>query len=328
MWMTWKCATVGLPYGGAKGGVICDPKKMSKRELQHLTRRYASEISIVIDPEGDIPAPDVNTTPQIMAWIMDTYSMHRGFSTPAVVTGKPVEIGGSLGRNEATGRGALFTILELLSELELPIEGATVAIQGYGNAGSVAAELLYDLGARIIAVSDSRGGILNSKGLDPRDVLAHKRKTGSVMDYPGSDHLTNEEILEVPCDVLVPAALENQITRANADRIRARVIAEAANGPITPRADDILWDRGIWVIPDILCNAGGVTVSYFEWVQDLQHFFWSEEEVNERLRKIMVRSFHEVLEEARRHDVNLRMGAYIRAISRVAQAWKLRDLYP
>ncbi|MGH2542369.1 MAG: Glu/Leu/Phe/Val family dehydrogenase [Ardenticatenaceae bacterium] len=328
MWMTWKCATVGLPYGGAKGGVICNPKALSPRELQHLTRRYATEISLVIAPEGDIPAPDVNTTPEMMAWIMDTYSMHRGFSTPAVVTGKPVEIGGSLGRNEATGRGTVVTTLELMSVLEIPVEGATVVVQGFGNAGSVAADLLHDLGARIVAVSDTRGGVFNPQGLDVRDVLLHKRQTKSVVDYPNGEPVTNQEILEIPCDVLIPAALENQLTVENAPRVQARIVAEAANGPTTPAADDILWDRGIWVIPDILCNAGGVTVSYFEWVQDLQHYFWSEEEVNERLRQVMVRSFREVLEVARERGANMRTAAYIRAINRVARAMLIRDLYP
>ncbi len=328
MWMTWKCATVGLPYGGAKGGVVCDPKQLSRRELENLTRRYATEISVLMNPEGDIPAPDVNTNPQVMAWIMDTYSMHRGYTTPAVVTGKPVEIGGSLGRIEATGRGVMFTTLEALRTLNIPVEEATVVVQGYGNAGSVAAYLLQDAGARIIAVSDSKGGIYNPHGLDARDVLRHKRETGSVIEYPDADFVTNQELLELQCDVLVPAALENQITRANADRIQAKIIAEAANGPTTPEADDILHDRGVFVIPDILCNAGGVTVSYFEWVQDLQHFFWSEDEINERLRQILVKSFTEVLNVAREKNVDMRLAAYIRAIDRVARATMIRGIYP
>ncbi len=328
MWMTWKCATVGLPYGGAKGGVVCDPKKLSRSELENLTRRYATEISILMSPEGDIPAPDVNTNSQIMAWIMDTYSMHRGYTTPAVVTGKPLEVGGSLGRNEATGRGVMFTTLEALKTLDIPVEGATVVVQGYGNAGSVAAYLLQDAGAQIIAVSDSKGGIFNPHGLDTRDVLRHKRETGSVIEYPGADFVTNAELLELSCDVLVPAALENQITAANADRIQAKIVAEAANGPTTPAADDILFERGIFVIPDILCNAGGVTVSYFEWVQDLQQFFWTEEEINRRMRRILVNSFNEVLQVARKKEVDMRTAAYIRAIDRVARATMIRGIYP
>ncbi len=328
MWMTWKCATVNIPYGGAKGGVICNPKEMSQNELENLTRRYATEISILMSPEGDIPAPDVNTNPQIMAWIMDTYSMHRGYSTPAVVTGKPVEIGGSLGRNEATGRGTMITTLEALKHLDIPIEGARVVVQGYGNAGSVAAYLLQDHGARIIAVSDSKGGIYNPKGLDARAVKQFKAETGSVVGYPGADGITNAELLELSCDVLVPAALENQITGDNADYIKARVIAEAANGPTTPEADEILYDKGIFVIPDILCNAGGVTVSYFEWVQDMQSFFWSEQEINERLAHIMKRSFADVLSISQKKKVDMRTAAYILAIKRVADATMIRGIYP
>jgi glutamate dehydrogenase (NAD(P)+) len=268
MWMTWKCATVGLPYGGAKGGVVCDPRKLSARELENLTRRYATEIGILMSPEGDIPAPDVNTNPQIMSWIMDTYSMHRGYTTHAVVTGKPIEVGGSLGRLEATGRGVMFTVLQALQVLNMTVEGATVAVQGYGNVGSVAAFLLQDAGARIIAVSDSKGGIHNPNGLDARNVLQYKQRTGSVVDYPEADAISNEELLELKCDVLIPAALGNAITGANAERIQARIVAEGANGPTTPEADDILHERQIFLIPDILCNAGGVVVSYFEWVQD------------------------------------------------------------
>jgi glutamate dehydrogenase (NAD(P)+) len=328
MWMTWKCATVNIPYGGAKGGVICNPKEMSLTELENLTRRYATEISILISPEGDIPAPDVNTNPQIMAWIMDTYSMHRGYSTPAVVTGKPVEIGGSLGRNEATGRGTMFTTLEALKHLNIPVEGVEVVVQGYGNAGSVAAYLLQDQGAKIIAVSDSRGGIYNPKGLDARAVKAFKAETGSVVGYPGAEGVTNAELLELPCDVLVPAALEGQITGDNADHIKAKVIAEAANGPTTPQADEILYDKGIFVIPDILCNAGGVTVSYFEWVQDMQSFFWSEQEINERLADIMKRSFADVLSMSQEKEVDMRTAAYILAIKRVADATMIRGIYP
>ncbi|MFQ5594516.1 MAG: Glu/Leu/Phe/Val dehydrogenase [Anaerolineae bacterium] len=328
MWMTWKCATVGIPYGGAKGGVICNPKELSLAELENLTRRYASEISVFMSPQGDIPAPDVNTNPQIMAWIMDTYSMHRGYSTPAVVTGKPVEIGGSLGRNEATGRGTMLTTLEAFKHLNYPIEGAEVVVQGYGNAGSVAAYLLEGHGAKIIAVSDSKGGIYNPNGLDARAVKQFKAETRSVVGYPGADGVTNAELLELPCDVLVPAALENQITGDNAGYIKARVVAEAANGPTTPEADEIMHDKGIFVIPDILCNAGGVTVSYFEWVQDLQAFFWSEDQINDQLSQIMRRSFADVLSMSLEKEVDMRTAAYILAIKRVADATMIRGIYP
>ena len=328
MWMTWKCAVVGIPYGGAKGGVVCDPKKMSPSELENLTRRYATEIAVLMSPEGDIPAPDVNTNAQIMAWIMDTYSMHRGYSTPAVVTGKPVEIGGSLGRTEATGRGVMFTAREAMKHRGIRMEGATVAVQGYGNVGSVAAYLLQDKGCTIIAVSDSQGGAYNPKGIDARDVLRFKRETGTVVGYPGSDRISNEELLELECDVLVPSALENVITQHNAPRVKARIIAEGANGPTTPEADEILYDRGIFVVPDVLANAGGVTVSYFEWVQGLQFFFWSEREINIQLREIMVRSFEDVLRISQEKKVDMRVAAYILAIGRVAEATMIRGIYP
>lgn len=328
MWMTWKCAVVNIPYGGAKGGVICNPKQMSQNELENLTRRYASEISVFMSPEGDIPAPDVNTNPQVMAWIMDTYSMHRGYSTPAVVTGKPIEIGGSLGRNEATGRGTVITTLEALEHLEIPVEGAEVVVQGYGNAGSVAAYLLQDYGAKIIAMSDSRGGIYNRDGFDAREVKDFKAETGSVVEYPGAEGLTNAELLELKCDVLVPAALENVITEDNAAHIKAKVVAEAANGPTTPEADEIMYEKGIFVIPDILCNAGGVTVSYFEWVQDLQAFFWSEGEINQQLEGIMVRSFDDVLSISQEKEADMRTAAYILAIKRVSDATTIRGIYP
>lgn len=328
MWMTWKCAVVNIPYGGAKGGVICNPKEMSQNELENLTRRYATEISLLMSPESDVPAPDVNTNPQVMAWIMDTYSMHRGYSTPAVVTGKPVEIGGSLGRNEATGRGTVMTTLQALEHLGISAEGAEVVVQGYGNAGSVAAYLLQDAGAKIIAMSDSRGGIYNPDGLDAREVRDFKAETGSVVEYPGAGGLTNAELLELPCDVLVPAALENQITGENANHIQAKVVAEAANGPTTPEADEILYNKGIFVIPDILCNAGGVTVSYFEWVQDLQAFFWSEKEINNQLQGIMTRSFADVLGMSQEKEVDMRTAAYILAIKRVADATMIRGIYP
>ncbi len=328
MWMTWKTAVVNIPYGGAKGGIVCDPKKLSPKEIERLTRRYTSEISLIIGPDTDIPAPDVNTNPQTMAWIMDTYSMLEGHATPAVVTGKPIDIGGSLGRLEATGRGVVFTTVEALKHLNIPLEETTVAIQGYGNAGSVTARLMQELGAKIIAVSDSKGGIYNPNGLDALDVLRHKRETGSVVGYPGADNITNEELLALECIVLVPAALENQITQENADAVRARIVAEAANGPTTPRADEILHEKGVFVIPDILCNAGGVTVSYFEWVQDLQSFFWDEEEVNERLHRIMTRAFRDVLSTSQERQVDMRTAAYILAVSRVVRAVELRGLFP
>lgn len=328
MWMTWKCAVVNLPYGGAKGGVRCNPKKLSACELEGLTRRYATEISVLMSPEGDIPAPDVGTNAQVMAWFMDTYSMHKGYSVPAVVTGKPVEIGGSLGRLEATGRGVMFTTLEALHHLGIPPEGARVAVQGFGNVGSASAWLLQDQGARVVAASDSQGGVYNPGGLNARDLFRFKQENGSVFGYPEGDRVSNEEVLELPCEVLVPAALENQIHGANAGRIRARVIAEGANGPTTPEADEVLRDRGALVIPDILCNAGGVTVSYFEWVQDLQSFFWSEEEINERLRQIMVRSFRDVLRVSVERGVDMRLAAYLLAIQRVANAMMIRGIYP
>jgi len=328
MWMSWKCACVNIPYGGAKGGVIVDPKKLSTREVEGLTRRFTTEISPLIGPDRDIPAPDVNTTAQTMAWIMDTYSMHKGYTVHAVVTGKPISVGGSLGRNEATARGAVFTLIQWALAKGRSVSGSRVAIQGYGNAGSIAATLLAAEGAKIVAVSDSQGGIHNAEGLDPANVAAWKREHGTVVGYRGSDEVTNQEILEVDCDILVPAALENQITRANAPRIRAGVIAEAANGPTTPEADEILFDRGVFVIPDILCNAGGVTVSYFEWVQDMQSFFWTEDRINDSLKGIMDRAFASVLEMADRYEVDMRTAAYMVAVARVAEATLLRGLYP
>ncbi len=328
MWMTWKTAVVNIPYGGAKGGVICNPKEMSLQELENLTRRYASEISVLMSPEGDIPAPDVNTNPQVMAWIMDTYSMHRGYSIPAVVTGKPVQIGGSAGRLEATARGLQFTTRRAARHLGIDLEGATVAVQGYGNAGSIAARLLHEDGAKIIAVSDSRGGILNPDGLDPVRVLNHKAESGSVVEYPGADAVSNEELLELECDILIPAALERQITADNAPRVQTKIIAEAANGPTEPEADEILFDRGTFVIPDILCNAGGVTVSYFEWVQGLQAFFWTEEEVNAKLERIMDGAFDGVLAVSQEKEVEMRTAAYIVAIDRVNEATMIRGIYP
>jgi len=328
MLMTWKCAVVNIPFGGAKGGVVCNPKDLSVGELERLTRRYVSEISIIIGPEKDIPAPDVNTNPQIMAWIMDTFSMQSGFSVPSMVTGKPLEIGGSLGRNEATGRGVVYTIEEACSRLNINIADSTAAVQGFGNVGYTAAQHLHDLGCRVVAVSDSRGGIYSEQGLDPREVWAFKQQTGSVLDYPDARNISNQDLLLTPCDILVPAALENQITVKNASAIKARLIAEGANGPISAGADRILEERGITVIPDILANAGGVVVSYFEWVQGLQHFFWSAEEVNRQLRRRMIDSFRKVYGITQQHGVSLRVAAYMLALEKVATAHKLRGLYP
>ena len=328
MLMTWKCAVVGLPYGGAKGGVVVNPKELSQEELEHLTRRYATEITMLISPESDIPAPDVGTNPQVMAWIMDTYSMHRGYSVPAVVTGKPISIGGSQGRIEATGRGVMIVAREAARHLGMPFQGARVAVQGFGNVGSVAAVLLREQGCRIVAVTDSRGGVSNEKGLDPAELLRHKEQAGTVAGFRGGTPITNEDVLEVPCEILVPSALEGQITERNAGKVKARLIVEGANGPTTPEADAILQDRKVLVVPDILANAGGVTVSYFEWVQDLQSFFWSEEEINERLERIMVRSFREVLGVSQERQVEMRTAALVKAVQRVADALITRGIYP
>ena len=328
MWMTWKCAVVNIPYGGGKGGVIVDPKKLSQRELEGLTRRFTTEISPIIGPDRDIPAPDVNTNAQVMAWMMDTYSMHHGYTIPGVVTGKPISIGGSLGRNEATARGAVFTLQQCSIALKVPLPGATVAIQGYGNAGSIAATLLAEEGSTVIAVSDSTGGIVNRSGLDPAKVNAWKREHGTVVGFPGAEEINNADILELQCDILVPAALENQITHVNADRVKARIVAEAANGPTTPEADRILYDKGVFLIPDILCNAGGVTVSYFEWVQDMQSFFWTEARINESLKEIMDRAFDDVHRMSTTREVDMRTAAYMVAVARVAEATNLRGLYP
>jgi glutamate dehydrogenase (NAD(P)+) len=327
-WMTWKCATVNIPYGGGKGGVTCDPKRMSRGELERMTRRFASEISIIIGPDRDIPAPDVYTDAQTMAWIMDTYSMTMGYSSLGVVTGKPMSMGGSAGRNEATARGTLFCIREACQVIRRPLRGATVAVQGYGNAGAIASRLLRDDGARVVAVSDSRGGAYSSRGLDLLAVDEHKAKTGSLVGLKGAERITNDELLEVKCDILVPAALENQITLKNANRIRARIVAEAANGPTTPGADRVLKDHNVFVIPDILCNAGGVTVSYFEWAQNLQGFFWDENQVNKELERFMKRAFHEVYQASKSHKADMRTAAYILAVGRVAEATRVRGLFP
>lgn len=328
MLMTWKCAVVGLPYGGAKGGVVVNPKELSLNELEHLTRRYTAEISIMIGPESDIPAPDVGTTPQIMAWLMDTYSMHRGYSVPSVVTGKPIAIGGSYGRLEATGRGVAIALREAAMRGGIALDGATVVVQGFGNVGSVAASQIAQLGCKIIAVSDIFGGVVNPRGVDVERLLEHNRQNKTVVGFPGTDHISNEELLEVPCDILVPCALEGQIAEDNAPKVRARMIVEGANGPVTPAADDILADRNIPVVPDILANSGGVIVSYFEWVQGLQQFFWSEEEVNQNLERVLVKAFGQVVQVAEERKVSMRVAAMIRAIDRVAEALYLRGIYP
>ncbi|HEY3247470.1 MAG TPA: Glu/Leu/Phe/Val dehydrogenase [bacterium] len=328
MWMTWKCALMHLPYGGAKGGVACDPRALSAAELERLTRRYASEISVIVGADRDIPAPDVGTNDQIMAWFMDTLSMHAGHSIAAAVTGKPISIGGSAGRREATGRGVMIAAREAARVRRVPFAGARVAVQGFGNVGATAAYLMHDQGCRVVAVSDIAGGIYNSGGFDPRAVLRHVKETGGVAGFPQTEPVSNAQLLEVPCDFLVPAAIEGQITRDNAARIKARLIVEGANGPTTPEADEILEERGVFIVPDILANAGGVVVSYFEWVQDLQSLFWSEAEINERLERIIVRSFHSVVELAREREVDLRTAALIFAVRRVADALMTRGIYP
>jgi glutamate dehydrogenase (NAD(P)+) len=326
-WMTWKCAVVNIPFGGAKGGVVCDPFQLSNAELERITRRYTSAIIETLGPDSDVPAPDVNTNERVMAWIMDTYSMHKRHTVTAVVTGKPVEMGGSLGRREATGRGCMLVTREALKRLRMPIEGTRVAIQGFGNVGSVAAQLMEDLGLMVVAVSDKSGGIYNPKGLRIRDVLQHTRQKRFLRDYKEAEHISNEDLLKLDCDVLVPAAMENVITSHNAKSIKARIICEGANGPTTAGADKILEDNGVFVIPDILANAGGVTVSYFEWVQDRGGYFWDEDTVNQRLERIMVESFEEVASMAGRHGINLRIGAYMLAIERVAAVHRLRGMY-
>jgi len=328
MLMTWKCAVVKIPYGGAKGGIICDPRKLSLKEVERLTRRYISEIISFIGPEKDIPAPDVNTNPQIMAWIMDTYSMDVGYSVPGVVTGKPISIGGSLGRNAATARGVMFSLMNAAKKLKFDLFEKRIAIQGYGNVGGNLAHLLSDEGYKIIAISDVEGGIYNPKGLDPIKVSLALKGSGSVVGFKDADKITNQELLAVDCDVLIPAALENQIDEDNADKIRAKLIVEAANGPTTPQADKILEGKGVFVIPDILANAGGVTVSYFEWVQGLQAYFWTEREVNLKLRDIMQKAFDKVYRISEERKITMRKAAYILAVERVAEATRVRGLYP
>jgi glutamate dehydrogenase (NAD(P)+) len=327
MWMTWKCAVVNIPFGGAKGGVTVDSKKLSLAENERLTRRYTSEIAIVLGHDRDIPAPDMYTTPQHMAWIMDTFSMTQGFSTLGVVTGKPIQLGGSAGRNEATGEGCFVAIEEAAKRMRLPLKGATAAVQGYGNAGAVVAKFLDEAGAKVLAVSDSRGGIYNQKGLRVDLVDAVKEKRGSVTAAQGQK-ISNAELLELPVDILVPAALESVITRENAPRVKAKIVAEAANGPTSPDADGILRSNGTVVIPDILANAGGVTVSYFEWVQDLYSFFWDPDVVHSHLERTIRRAYEDVAETARRHDTDLRTGALILAVGRVEEATRIRGLFP
>ncbi len=326
-WMTWKCAVVNIPFGGAKGGVACDPFQLSNAELERITRRYTSAIIDTLGPDSDVPAPDVNTNERVMAWIMDTYSMHKRHTVTAVVTGKPVEMGGSLGRREATGRGCMLVTREALKRLRMPIEGTRVAVQGFGNVGSVAAQLMENLGLSVVAVSDKSGGIYNPSGLKIRDVLQHSRQKRFLSDYKEAEHITNDDLLTLDCEVLVPAAMENVITSHNAKSIKARIICEGANGPTTANADRILEENGVFVIPDILANAGGVTVSYFEWVQDRGGYFWDEDTVNQRLERIMVESFEEVASMAGRHGINLRIGAYMLAIERVSAVHRLRGMY-
>jgi glutamate dehydrogenase/leucine dehydrogenase len=327
-WMTWKCAVVNIPFGGGKGGVTCNPKEMSQIEIERLTRRYTSAILPLIGPAQDIPAPDVYTNSQVMAWIMDTYSMTKGYPIPGVVTGKPIALGGSLGRNEATGRGVFNTLGSACEHLGIPMKGAKVVVQGFGNAGSIAAHLLDSNQAYVIGVSDSKGCIYNRDGIDIPKLMLHKEKTGSVVGFPASESITPEQLLSLECDILVPAALENVVHGENAPSIHAKIIAEAANGPLTPEADRILEAKGVFIIPDILCNAGGVTVSYFEWVQDEQHLFWEAQDVYNRLERVMKTSFNDVLKIHLVRKVGMRTAANMLGISRVAEATKLRGLYP
>ena len=328
MWMTWKCALMGIPFGGAKGGIAVDPKKLSPSELQRMTRRYTSEIINEIGPEKDIPAPDVGTTPAVMAWIFDTYSMNKGHSVLGVVTGKPLNVGGSLGRLEATAHGALYCIQEAIRKKEMRMEGLRAVVQGFGNVGSFLAKFLAEQGAIVIAVSDSRGGIYNEAGLDVAAVLAHKQETGALEGLRGAESITNEELILLDCDVLAPCALEQVITTANADHVKAKIIAEGANGPVTPAADEILDDRGVLILPDVLANAGGVVVSYFEWVQGLQEYFWKEDEINSKLRDITTRAFNETWRTMDERKTTMRLSAYGLAVRRVADATITRGLYP
>ena len=328
MWMTWKCAVVGIPFGGAKGGVVVDPSTMSERELERMTRRYVSEILPLIGPERDIPAPDLGTNQQVMGWIMDTYSTREGFSVPGVVTGKPLAIGGSAGRNLATARGVTDITLATLKHLGMSVADARVVIQGFGNVGGGTVRLLHEQGCIIVGVSDAHGGTYNPKGLSPHGLGAHHGRSGMISGYEGGETVTNEELLELECDVLIPAAVEAQLTEENADRVKASVIVEAANGPTTPQADEIFVEREVRVVPDILANAGGVTVSYFEWVQDLQAYYWTEDEVNDRLRQIMEQSYADVLTLSEEQKVTMRTAATMLGVRRVAEAHQTRGLYP
>jgi glutamate dehydrogenase (NAD(P)+) len=326
-WMTWKCAVAHIPFGGGKGGIICDPTRMSRRELEALTRRYVAEIVDAIGPEKDVPAPDVNTNDQIMAWVMDTYSMHVGHTSTAVVTGKPIEMGGSLGRREATGRGVMIVTREAAKHLGLVIQGATVAVQGFGNVGSVSADLLAKIGAKIVAVTDWKGGVYNAKGLDVPAMIEYSKQHKTIDGFPGGEPLENEQLFSLDVDILVPAALEKQITEENAPLIKAKIVAEGANGPTTPEAHRYLHEHGVFVIPDILANAGGVTTSYFEWVQDRHGYFWTEHEVNHRLEAKMVEAFNDVLQTSLKYKVDMRTAAYVVAINRVATVTRMRGMY-
>jgi glutamate dehydrogenase (NAD(P)+) len=326
-WMTWKCAVVNVPFGGAKGGVICDPWQMSQGELERMTRRYASELIDIIGPEKDVPAPDMNTNEQTMAWIMDTYSMHARHTVTAVVTGKPIDLGGSRGRREATGRGVLFVVNEAMKKFKMTPPSTRVVVQGSGNVGGIGAQLMHEAGYKVVAISDMHGGIYNPAGIDIPAAMEHLRATRSFEEYPNAERVSNSELLEIECDVLVPAATENQITSQNAERINCKVLAEGANGPTTAAADEILQRKGIFVIPDILANAGGVTVSYFEWVQDRMGYFWKEDVVNERLQDVMVASFNELVKFAEKHNVDTRTAAYMLAIDRVAYDTRMRGIY-
>ncbi len=328
MGMSWKAAVVNVPFGGGAGGVVVDPKELTVRELENLTRRYTTDIELLIGPNSDIPGTDIGTDTRVMAWMMDTYSMHRGHTVTGVVTGKPVSIGGSEVRDESTGLGIRMVVEEAAHQLGLPLADARVVVQGFGNAGTYSASLLHDLGCRIIAISDSEGGVVNTRGLDPRAVERHKREAGSVLGYPGADELTDAELLQLPCEILIPAAIECQITAHNADAVKARIVAEAANMPTTPEADAILHQRGIFVIPDILANAAGVTLNYFEWVQDLQSFFWDETDIKRRLRSVTTLAFRNVVETAEKYKVNNRTAAIMIAAGRVAEATQLRGIYP
>ncbi len=328
MLMSWKCALVGLPYGGAKGGIRCNPRSMSTREREHLTRRYTTEIILMIGPDIDIPAPDLGTDEQTMAWMMDTYSMTQGKSVPGVVTGKPLIVGGSVGRREATGRGIVFVLYQAAKSLGRELRGKKIVVQGFGNVGGTAARLLWNDGCTIAGISDFKGGVWNPNGLDVRQLQTYMAETGSVAGFPGGEAIDNDQILEQPCDVLIPAAVDSVINERNADRVKALIVAEGANGPTTPEADVILRDRGVTVIPDILCNAGGVVVSYFEWVQGLQHYFWKESEIISRLQEIMARSFTRVWQTSQKNGVDLRTGALMEGVSRVADAHVSRGLYP